>query len=91
MDIMRVLVATDLQVRKKTLALVMDLLTNKNIHEAVLFLQKEVAKTNRFSFLLFFFFWRSSGGSGGEGMIQVFFPSCADTIFLVTTVRLWYE
>lgn len=46
MDVMRVLATTDLQVRKKTLSLVMDLLSNKNVAEVVLYLQKEVSKTN---------------------------------------------
>lgn len=46
MDIMRVLTATDLEVRKKTLELALDLVSSRNIEEMVLVLKKEVVKTN---------------------------------------------
>eukprot|EP00054_Salpingoeca_dolichothecata_P011315 m.62853 g.62853 ORF g.62853 m.62853 type:complete len:943 (-) comp19406_c0_seq3:1913-4741(-) len=46
MDILRVLAAPDLDVRKKTLTLAMDLVSSRNVSEVVLFLKKEVAKTN---------------------------------------------
>ena len=40
MDILRVLSSPDLEVRKKTLALAMDLVTSRNIDELVLVLKK---------------------------------------------------
>ncbi|CAH1800034.1 unnamed protein product [Owenia fusiformis] len=46
MDILRVLAATDMEVRKKTLSLTLDLVTSRNIEEMVLVLKKEVVKTN---------------------------------------------
>ncbi|KAF6039763.1 COPB1 [Bugula neritina] len=46
MDIMRVLSATDLEVRKKTLDLTLDLVSSRNIDDMVLVLKKEVIKTN---------------------------------------------
>lgn len=46
MDILRVLSAPDLEVRKKTLNLALDLVTSRNIEEMVLVLKKEVVKTN---------------------------------------------
>jgi coatomer subunit beta len=47
MDVCRVLAAPDLQVREKTLDLVLDLLSSQNVSEVVLLLQKEVSKTHR--------------------------------------------
>ncbi|XP_022295702.2 coatomer subunit beta-like [Crassostrea virginica] len=46
MDILRVLSAPDLEVRKKTLTLALDLVTSRNIEEMVLVLKKEVVKMN---------------------------------------------
>lgn len=46
MDILRILSSTDIEVRRKTLALAMDLVTSRNIEEMVLVLKKEVAKTH---------------------------------------------
>ncbi|KAK2572891.1 Coatomer subunit beta [Acropora cervicornis] len=46
MDILRVLSSPDLEVRKKTLQLVLDLVTSRNIHEVVAVLKKEVTKTH---------------------------------------------
>ncbi|XP_041353863.1 coatomer subunit beta-like isoform X2 [Gigantopelta aegis] len=46
MDILRVLSAPDLEVRKKTLALALDLVTSRSIEEMVLVLKKEVVNTN---------------------------------------------
>ncbi|KAK3097902.1 hypothetical protein FSP39_014288 [Pinctada imbricata] len=46
MDVLRVLSAPDLEVRKKTLSLALDLVTSRNIEEMVLVLKKEVVKTN---------------------------------------------
>lgn len=46
MDILRVLSATDLEVRRKTLNLALDLVSSRNIEEMVLILKKEVIKTN---------------------------------------------
>ncbi|XP_044257783.1 coatomer subunit beta [Tribolium madens] len=46
MDILRVLSSPDLEVRKKTLNLAMDLVSSRNIEEMVLVLKKEVAKTH---------------------------------------------
>lgn len=45
MDILRVLSSPDLEVRRKTLSLAMDLVTSRNIEEMVLILKKEIAKT----------------------------------------------
>lgn len=45
MDILRVLQASDLEVRRKTLDLAMDLVTSRNVGEMVLVLKKEVTKT----------------------------------------------
>ncbi|XP_062127748.1 coatomer subunit beta-like [Drosophila sulfurigaster albostrigata] len=46
MDVLRVLAAPDIEVRRKTLALAMDLVSSRNINEMVQVLQKEVAKTH---------------------------------------------
>ncbi|XP_048579124.1 coatomer subunit beta isoform X1 [Nematostella vectensis] len=46
MDILRVLASPDPEVRKKTLQLVLDLVTSRNIHEVVAVLKKEVSKTH---------------------------------------------
>ncbi|CAG9837457.1 unnamed protein product [Diabrotica balteata] len=45
MDILRVLSAPDLEVRKKTLSLALELVSSRNIEEMVLVLTKEVSKT----------------------------------------------
>jgi len=45
MDILRVLSSPDLEVRRKTLNLAMELVTSRNIKEMVLILKKEIAKT----------------------------------------------
>ena len=44
MDILQVLAAPDLEVRKKTLELALDLVSARNIDEVVMFLKKEMAK-----------------------------------------------
>ncbi|GAB6021950.1 Coatomer subunit beta [Chamberlinius hualienensis] len=46
MDILRVLAAPDLEVRRKTLNLALDLVSSRNIEEMVLVLKKEVVKTH---------------------------------------------
>lgn len=46
MDILRVLSSPDLEVRKKTLALALDLVSSRNVEEMVLVLKKEVSKTH---------------------------------------------
>lgn len=46
MDILRVLASPDLEVRKKTLDLVLDLVTVRNMEEIVQILKKEVTKTH---------------------------------------------
>jgi coatomer subunit beta len=46
MDILRVLSSPDLEVRKKTLGLAMDLVTSRNIEEMVLVLKKEISRTH---------------------------------------------
>ncbi|KAH8030217.1 hypothetical protein HPB51_006649 [Rhipicephalus microplus] len=46
MDVLRVLAASDLEVRRKTLALALDLVSSRNVEEMVLVLRKEVAKTH---------------------------------------------
>ena len=40
MDVLRVLSASDLEVRKKTLQLALDLVSSKNVEEMVMFLRK---------------------------------------------------
>lgn len=40
MDILRVLSASDLEVRKKTLQLALDLVSSRNVEEMVMFLRK---------------------------------------------------
>ena len=40
MDILRVLIAPDVEVRRKTLALALDLVTSRNVDEMVMFLRK---------------------------------------------------
>ncbi|XP_064397244.1 coatomer subunit beta-like isoform X2 [Halichondria panicea] len=54
MDILRVLGSPDLEVRKKTLSLVLELVNSRNVDEVVLVLKKEVAST-------------STGGTATEG------------------------
>lgn len=46
MDILRVLAAPDIEVRRKTLNLAMDLVSSRNIEEMVLVLKKEISKTH---------------------------------------------
>lgn len=46
MDILRILASTDIEVRRKTLKLAMDLVSSRNIEEMVLVLKKEVSKTH---------------------------------------------
>jgi len=46
MDILRVLSSPDLEVRRKTLSLAMELVTSRNIEEMVLILKKEISKTS---------------------------------------------
>lgn len=46
MDVLRVLAAPDIEVRRKTLNLAMDLISSRNINEMVLVLKKEVTKTH---------------------------------------------
>ncbi|GFY22377.1 coatomer subunit beta [Trichonephila clavipes] len=46
MDILRVLAASDLEVRRKTLNLALDLVSSRNVEEMVLVLRKEVTKTH---------------------------------------------
>jgi coatomer subunit beta len=44
MDILRVLSSPDLEVRRKTLSLAMDLVTSRNIEEMVLVLKKVITE-----------------------------------------------
>jgi coatomer subunit beta len=46
MDILRILSSTDIEVRRKTLSIAMDLVSSRNIEEMVLILKKEVSKTH---------------------------------------------
>ncbi len=46
MDILRILAAPDIEVRRKTLTLAMDLVSSRNIEEMVLVMKKEVSKTH---------------------------------------------
>ena len=46
MDILRVLSTTDYEVRKKILQLTLELISSRNVHEMVMFLKKEIDKTN---------------------------------------------
>lgn len=46
MDILRILQAPDLEVRRKTLNLTLELLTSRTVTEAVIYLRKEVARTH---------------------------------------------
>lgn len=46
MDILRVLAAPDIEVRRKTLSLALELVSSRNIEEMVLVLKKEVSKTH---------------------------------------------
>ena len=46
MDVMRLLAASDVEVRKKTLDVVMRLVTPRNVDEVVQVLKKEVSKTH---------------------------------------------
>ena len=45
MDILRVLASPDLEVRRKTLNIAMELVTSRNLEEMVLILKKEISKT----------------------------------------------
>ncbi len=49
MDILRVLAAPDLEVRKKTLHLALDLVSSRNVEEMVMFLRKEIGKSTNAS------------------------------------------
>jgi len=46
MDILRILAAPDLEVRRKTLDFSLELITSRTIEEVVLFLKKEVTRTH---------------------------------------------
>uniref|UniRef100_A0A183BWD3 Coatomer subunit beta n=1 Tax=Globodera pallida TaxID=36090 RepID=A0A183BWD3_GLOPA len=46
MDILRVLSTTDYEVRRKILQLALELVSSRNVHEMVMFLRKEIDKTN---------------------------------------------
>ena len=46
MDILRILASPDLEVRKKTLSLTLELLSSRTVGEVVLFLRKEVGRTH---------------------------------------------
>uniref|UniRef100_A0AAF5PWQ8 Coatomer subunit beta n=1 Tax=Wuchereria bancrofti TaxID=6293 RepID=A0AAF5PWQ8_WUCBA len=46
MDILRVLSASDLEVRKKTLKLALDLVSSRNVEEMVMYLKKEVGRSS---------------------------------------------
>ncbi|VDN05974.1 unnamed protein product [Thelazia callipaeda] len=46
MDILRVLSASDLEVRKKTLQLALDLVSSRNVEEMVMYLKKEVNRSS---------------------------------------------
>ncbi|KAJ2995813.1 coatomer subunit beta [Globomyces sp. JEL0801] len=46
MDILRVISSPDLQVRKKCLSIALDMISNRNVDEVVLFLKKELVKTH---------------------------------------------
>lgn len=46
MDILRILAAPDIEVRRKALTLAMELISSRNIEEMVLVLKKEVSKTH---------------------------------------------
>lgn len=46
MDILRVLSTTDYEVRRKILQLALELVSSRNVHEMVMFLKKEIDKTN---------------------------------------------
>lgn len=45
-DILQVLSATDLEVRKKILQLALDLVSSRNVNEMVMFLKKQIDKAN---------------------------------------------
>ncbi|KAK0394991.1 hypothetical protein QR680_001049 [Steinernema hermaphroditum] len=57
MDILRVLSATDYEVRKKTLTLALELVSSRNVNEMVMLLRKEIGKS-------------TNGDSGAEGADQ---------------------
>lgn len=52
MDILRVLSSSDLEVRKKTLQLALDLVSSRNVEEMVMFLKKASRFSNAFSIKL---------------------------------------
>jgi coatomer subunit beta len=59
MDFLRVVAASDLQVRKKTLDLCLELVVPRNVAEVVNFLKKELAKTSGCDVCV-------CGGGGGQ-------------------------
>jgi len=46
MDILRVLSTTDYEVRRKILQLALELVSSRNVNEMVMFMKKEIDKTN---------------------------------------------
>ena len=46
MDVLRVLSSPDLEVRRKTLSLTMDLVSMRNVMDVVKYLEKEIVKTS---------------------------------------------
>lgn len=45
MDVLRVLSATDMEVRRKAIAIGLDMVSSRNVEEVVLLLKKELVKT----------------------------------------------
>lgn len=45
MEILRVLSSPDMEVRRKALGIALDMVSNRNVEEVVLFLKKELVKT----------------------------------------------
>lgn len=45
MDLLRTLVTPDMEVRRKAIAISLDMITSRNVEEVVLFLKKELLKT----------------------------------------------
>lgn len=50
MDILRALATPNMDIRKKTLDIALDLVSPQNIDEAILYLKKEIAKTQSAGF-----------------------------------------
>lgn len=82
MDILRVLAAPDIEVRRKTLNLAMDLVSSRNIEEMVLVLKKEISKTHNVE--------HEDTGKYRQLLVRTLHSCCIRVSFLLIPIVLFY-